>query len=59
MAFRFCFIVDSWVDLTEEGLPRLPITHVRFASKSGNVCSFSDQMPKFFITFDEVDQLGV
>jgi hypothetical protein len=22
-------------------------------------CSFSDQMPKFFISFDEVDQLGV
>jgi hypothetical protein len=24
-----------------------------------HVCSFSDQMPKFFISFDEVDQLGV
>jgi hypothetical protein len=22
-------------------------------------CSFSDQMPKFFISFDEVNQLGV
>ena len=22
-------------------------------------CSFSDQMPKFFRSFDEVDQLGV
>jgi hypothetical protein len=23
------------------------------------LCSFSDQMPQFFISFDEVDQLGV
>jgi hypothetical protein len=22
-------------------------------------CSFSDQMPQFFTSFDEVDQLGV
>jgi hypothetical protein len=22
-------------------------------------CSFSDQMPQFFISFDEVDQIGV
>jgi hypothetical protein len=37
------------------------VTVRRDASRQEAVldCSFSDQVPQFFISFDEVDQLGV
>jgi transposase len=38
---------------------RLPGLAAPYAHKTLRLCSFSDQMPKFFISFDEVDQLGV